>query len=198
MAVTTQRYTTTQFDPFISKRTETQYSAQTWSGLVIPIFMRALLGGLSQCLLLAVSFLPLPTFISSALVAPLILIWLTTGLLAVHWVKHQLTCTQKAGEVAWITGFWASTMLAIATMILAAGGYLLVNFGQSFAANFGSETVALWGMMLDHNTLALSGRIFGALLVYGVMGTLISALISAFGGMVWMKLCLLRSSGESV
>jgi hypothetical protein len=50
-----------------------------------------------------------------------------------------------------------------------------------------SEQLMLLSSVMAPHTLALIGRVLGALLLYGLIGSLISGLVCAFAGLVWVK-----------
>lgn len=191
MAVTTQIYQPTQLDSLTSYREQAQKVSRTQSGWVAPIFKAALFGGLSQATLLGLGLLPLPAFMSILVIAPtFVLVYIFTGMLATHWADDCINCAQKGGQVAWMAGFWAGVFTAITAMALAANGMLLAEFGQGTVELRTPEQLELLSHIISAHTLALTGRVLGALLLYGLIGSLGSALISAFGGMVCYKLSL--------
>jgi hypothetical protein len=74
-------------------------------------------------------------------------------------------------------------------MYLAANGVLMVDFGQSIVTQFSPEQLeGLQTFGITGDTVARSGRVFGALIVYGVIGSLMVALLSSVAGMVYAKL----------
>jgi hypothetical protein len=90
--------------------------------------------------------------------------------------------------VGWIAGFWAGIFCAMAAMMLAANGTLMTNMGQGVVSQFTPEQWVAWSPYLTPPAIALAGRVLGALVVYGLIGSLISALIGALGGMLYFKL----------
>ena len=188
MAVTTQKYQSAQLNSFTSYGELPSKSNHTRSILIAPIFRAALLGGLCQVTLLGLGLLPLPTFMSILMIGPtFLMVCIFTGLFAAYLAGDVINSTQKGGEVAWMAGFWAGVVVAIMAMILAANGMLLVEFGQEIILLRTPEQLELLNRFIATHTLALSGRVFGAFLLYGLIGSLISALISAFGGIVYFK-----------
>jgi hypothetical protein len=74
-------------------------------------------------------------------------------------------------------------------MIMAAFGIFMASFGQGVVNQFAPDQFAeLVGYGLTPEMIALVGRVFGALIVYGVIGSLVSGLFSSIGGMIYPKL----------
>ena len=74
-------------------------------------------------------------------------------------------------------------------MFLAAIGVLLSNFGAGIVSQIAPETLTqLAGYGLGAGNIALAGRVFGALIIYGLIGSLVSGLIASVGGMIYPKL----------
>jgi uncharacterized protein (DUF697 family) len=65
----------------------------------------------------------------------------------------------------------------------------MVNFGQGVASQFTPEQLtALTSYGFSADMIALMGRVFGALITYGLIGSLVSGLFSSIGGMIYPKL----------
>ena len=74
-------------------------------------------------------------------------------------------------------------------MAMAAFGVFMVNFGQGVVNQFAPDQLAwLVNYGLTPAVIALAGRVLGALIVYGVIGSLVSGLFSSIGGMIYPKL----------
>jgi hypothetical protein len=65
----------------------------------------------------------------------------------------------------------------------------MVDFGQNIVNQFpGDQMAGLINYGLTPEVLAMAGRVSGALIVYGVIGSLVSGLFSSVGGMIYPKL----------
>ncbi len=65
----------------------------------------------------------------------------------------------------------------------------MTNFGLGVVNQFTPEQLnGLVTYGLTPNTIALAGRVVGALIMYGVLGSVISGLFSSVGGMIYPKL----------
>ena len=93
-----------------------------------------------------------------------------------------------------MAGFWAGIYGGIIAMLLAAIGISvlgipIVNFGQGVVSQFTPEQLEGWASYgLTAETIALTGRVFGMLIMVGVIGSLISGLFSSIGGMIYPKI----------
>lgn len=188
MTVTTQNYHRIQFDSLTAYREWQRTNSRTGGGVAAAILKAALVGGLSQLILMGIGLFPLSAATSSLVIVPtFVLVSLATGILAAYWAGECVNCTQQAGEVAWLAGFWAGVFAAVLAMVLAANGVLLVDFGQGIVNLRSPEQIKLLNSIISTSTLALVGRVLGALLLYGLIASLISALVGTIGGMIYYQ-----------
>ncbi|HMQ50736.1 MAG TPA: hypothetical protein PKD98_01475 [Anaerolineae bacterium] len=126
-------------------------------------------------------------FVSLAfLVVPgFLVVCLATGLLAGIFAGEAVTNSHEGGKLGWMAGFWAGIFGGIVAMFLAAIGLLMENFGLNVASQFSTD---LGSLGLSAGAIALTGRVVGALVVYGIIGSLVSGLLSSIGGMLYPKL----------
>lgn len=193
MTVTRQRRQQTQFGTTPtyrrqpSKRKRVVNKQQTAS-LVASSLKASLVGGFGILLLMLISLIPFQ-FLAFLVVPGFLVVWLTTGMMAGIFAGDSVQNSQQGGKVGWMAGFWAGIYGGIIAMIMAAFGIVMVNFGQGVVAQFSFEQVEwLAGYGLTPNTLALAGRVFGALIIYGLIGSLVSGLFSSIGGMIYPKI----------
>ena len=73
-------------------------------------------------------------------------------------------------------------------MIMAACGLLLLDFGEGMANQFSPAEMESWFAGVTPEAVALFGRVFGALVAYGVIGALTSAIFGSVGGMIYPRL----------
>lgn len=195
MTVTTQRRQQPRFASTSQRRTARRTEpAQKPAGSMFAASLKAsLVGGVSLLLLMLISLIPFQLL--ALLVIPgFLIVCLATGLLAGVMAGDAIENSYQGGKAGWIAGFWAGVYGGIIAMILAAFGIAvfgipIVAFGQGVVNQFGPEQLqSLAGYGLTAETIALSGRVFGMLVIVGVIGSLVSALISSVGGMVYPKL----------
>jgi len=200
MTVTTQGRRQTQLAPQAQlaaptvqrrrqQRKKSKQSQQSGS-MVAPGLKASLVGGFGILILMLIGLIPPPEnlpFVSLAfLVIPgFLVVCLATGLLAGIFAGESVKNSQQGGKVGWMAGFWAGVFVA---MFMAALGVLMANFGQGVVSQFTPEQLASWGGLVTPATIALAGRVFGALVVYGIVGSLIAGLFSSIGGMLYPKL----------
>ena len=172
---------------------------QKTASLIVPGLKASLIGGVGIFILLLIGLIPPPEnvpFVSLAfLVVPgFFVVCLSTGLLAGIFAGNDVKSSYQGGKVGWMAGFWAGVYGGIFAMLLAAVGISvlglpIVNFGQGVVNQFTPEQLAgLANYGLTSGTIALVGRVFGTLIILGVIGSLISALLSSIGGMIYPKL----------
>ena len=148
----------------------------------------SLVGGFGILLLMLISLIPFQ-FLACLVIPGFLVVWLTTGMLAGIFAGEHVQNSQQGGKAGWVAGFWAGVYGGIVAMILAAFGIFMVNFGQGVVNQFSPDQLAgLAGYGMSPDTIAMAGRVFGALTVYGVIGALISGLFSSIGGMIYPKL----------
>jgi hypothetical protein len=150
-------------------------------------------GGFGLLILMLISLIPPPEnlpFVSLAfLVIPgFLVVCLATGLLAGIFSGDKVSNSQQGGKVGWMAGFWAGVFAGVVAMFLAAVGVLMANFGQGVVGQFSPTQLEGWSLYVSPDTIALAGRVFGALIVYGLVGSLVAGLFSSIGGMIYPKL----------
>lgn len=194
MAVTTQRRRQTQITSSVQRRQRQTTKSQSAVSLVAPALKASMVGGFGILVLMLIGLIPPPEnlpFVSLAfLVIPgYLVVCLATGLLSGVFAGDTVTNSQQGGKVGWMAGFWAGIFGGVVAMLLAAFGVMLVNFGQGVVAQFTPDNLAqLANYGLTPNGIALAGRVLGALIIYGVIGSLVSGLLSSIGGMIYPKL----------
>ena len=100
----------------------------------------------------------------------------------------QIRNSLQGGQAGWMAGFWAGIMGGLGAMFMAGQGLLLVDFGQNVVSQIEPELLHALAAYVTPATLALAARVFGALLVYGLVGALVTALLGTIGGMIYPQL----------
>lgn len=204
MTVTTQRRRPTQLTsqptavvvtaiPRQQPRRAKKRAGQTSGSMVASGLKASLVGGFGILVLMLIGLIPPPEnlpFISLAfLVVPgFLVVCLATGLLAGIFAGDGVKNSHQGGKVGWMAGFWAGVFGGVVAMFLAALGFMMVNFGQGVVNQFSPEDLQSISNYISPNTIALAGRVFGALIVYGIVGSLVAGLFSSIGGMIYPKL----------
>jgi hypothetical protein len=167
---------------------------QDADSMVGPSLKASLVGGFGILILMLIGLIPPPEnlpFVSLAfLVIPgFLVVCLATGLLAGIFAGSSVKTSHQGGRVGWMAGFWAGVFGSIVAMVMAAFGVLMVDFGVGVVSQFTPDRLAAFANYgLSANTIALAGRVVGALIVYGIIGSLVSGLLSSIGGMIYPKL----------
>jgi len=139
--------------------------------------------GLFPLLLTSLSPGPMALWVIPSFLA----VFLATGILAVR-IAGPVTSPhpyQSAGEIGWTAGFWTGVHGGNMAMLIAAAGFVMHDFGQNVVRHLTPghlATAAAFG--LDEMVLALTARVGGAFLIYGLIGSLIAALVGTVGGML--------------
>jgi len=190
MTVTTQRQRQTQLVSTSRRQSQQkrkQQKSQSASFLASSL-KASLIGGFGILLLMLISLIPFQ-FLACLVIPGFLVVWLTTGMMAGIFAGDNVSNSQQGGKVGWMAGFWAGVYGGIIAMIMAAFGVVMANFGQGVVSQFTPEQLAGFGNFgLTPATISMTGRVFGALLVYGVIGSLVSGLFSSIGGMIYPKL----------
>lgn len=192
MTVTTQRRPQPQFAPstHYQQAHNTQVAPNRQASLMVLSSLKAsFAGGIGLLLLMLISLIPanenIPFLSFAYLVVPgFPVVCLATGLLASIMAGDSIRSSYQGGKVGWMAGFWAGVYAGIGGMIMAAAGFFWADFGQNAA----TELIWLTDYGLNMETISLAGRVFWALIWFGVVGSLVCALISSIGGMIYPKL----------
>ncbi|HXV98559.1 MAG TPA: hypothetical protein VEC93_09055 [Anaerolineae bacterium] len=187
MTATTQRRRQTEFVSS-SRRQRNARRSQNSGSMIMSSLKAGLVGGFGILLLMLISLVPFE-FLACLVIPGFLVVWLTTGLLAGVFAGDSIQNSQQGGKVGWMAGFWAGVLGGIVAMAMAAFGIFMVNFGQSVVNQLAPDQLAwLVNYGLTPEVIALGGRVVGALIVYGVIGSLVSGLFSSIGGMIYPKL----------
>jgi len=196
MAVTTQRPQQAQLVQPASrpvrrrKSTTVKKVQKNNKGVLFASSLKAsLVGGIGILLLMLISLIPVQ-YLAFLVIPGFLVVWLSTGMLAGIFAGDSVTTSQQGGKVGWMAGFWSGIYGGLIAMVLAAFGIFMANFGQNVAAQFPPEQLPLFLSSLSPQIIAIAGRVFGALIIYGVIGSLISGLFSSIGGMIYPKLAM--------
>ena len=186
MTATTQRRRQPEF---VSSTHQRSLKRSQNAGSMITSSLKAgLVGGFGILLLMLISLVPFE-FLACLVIPGFLVVWLTTGLLAGVFAGDSIQNSHQGGKVGWMAGFWAGVFGGIVAMAMAAFGVFMVNFGQGVVNQFApDQLVWLVNYGLTPAVIALAGRVLGALIVYGVIGSLVSGLFSSIGGMIYPKL----------
>lgn len=146
-------------------------------------FKAGLAGGVSAIVLLLLGLVPVEFLV--LLVLPGFLVtFLSSGALACIYADKQIESIQQAGEVGWGGGFWAGIHAGNMSMVMAAAGIFLKDFGQAVTLQLTPSYLESWGVYgLDSTFIALVARVGAALVVYGLIGALVGALLGTVGAM---------------
>lgn len=187
MTATTQRRRQTEFVSS-TQRQRVLKRNQNQGSLVTPSLKAGLVGGFGIFLLLLISLVPFE-FLACLVIPGFLVVWLTTGLLAGVLAGDNVQNSHQGGKVGWMAGFWAGILGGLAAIILAAFGIFMPDFGHNVVSQLSPDLLAqLTGFGIKTEIVALAGRVVGALIVYGVIGSLVSGLFSSIGGMIYPKL----------
>ena len=161
--------------------------------LSVPALKTGLLGGCAYLTLFLVGLNPLfdnlvYTFPATLLILGFCFVGLGTGLLAVLKAEPLISHSHQRLEVGWLAGFWAGLFIGLVTMLLAAQGLLMTQVGESLLSHFSPAQLALWRICGWLGPLLVAGRVGGALLVYGLLGSHVSAILGTAGALIYIKL----------
>ncbi len=193
MAVTIHRNRQIELSPARPQRRTTPQIDQPRDSLSVPALKAGLVGACAYLTVFLVGFNPLFDNLAYAFPATLVIlgfgaVGLGTGLLAALKAEPSISHGHQRLEVGWLAGFWAGLLVGLVAMLLAAQGLLMVQVGESLLSNFSPAQLALWRIYGWLGPLVVAGRVCGALLVYGLLGSHISAVLGTAGALIYIKL----------
>ena len=160
--------------------------------LSVPALKIGLLGGCAYLALFLIGLNPLfdnldYIFPATLVIVGLGVVGLGTGLLAAHQAEPAIRRRYQQVEAGWLAGFWAGLLVGLVAMLLAAQGLLMAHVGESLLTNFSPAQLALWRIYGWLGPLLVAGRVGGALLVYGLLGSHVSAILGTAGALIYIK-----------
>ncbi len=146
-----------------------------------------LAGGVGLAILRLISLIPSNAFTLCLVVPGILVVCLSTGMLAGVFAGDKLETHGHAMRAGAWAGFVAGICGGIAGMVIAAfGAVLLLDMGEGLVAQFSAsqlETLAQAGILPE--TIRLAGSVLSSLLLCGVGGTATSVILSTLGGRIY-------------
>ncbi len=146
-----------------------------------------LVGGVGLAILRLISLIPSNAFTLCLVVPGILVVGLSTGMLAGLLAGDKLETHGHAMRAGAWAGFVAGICGGIAGMVIAAfGAILLLDMGEGLVAQFSPtqlESMAQMGILPE--TIRLAGSVLSALLLCGVGGTATSVVLSTLGGRIY-------------
>jgi hypothetical protein len=146
-----------------------------------------LVGGAGLAILRLISLIPSSAFTLCLVVPGILVVCLSTGMLAGLLAGDKLETHGHAMRAGAWAGFVAGITGGIAGMVIAAfGAILLLDLGEGLVAQFSAsqlESLAQMGILPE--TIRLAGSVLSALLLCGVGGTATSVVLSTLGGRIY-------------
>jgi hypothetical protein len=146
-----------------------------------------LVGGVGLTILRLISLIPSSAFTLCLVVPGILVVCLSTGMLAGLLAGDKLETHGHAMRAGAWAGFVAGIVGGIAGMVIAAfGAVLLLDMGEGLVAQFSTsqlESLAQMGILPE--TIRLAGSVLSALLLCGVGGTATSVILSTLGGRIY-------------
>jgi hypothetical protein len=146
-----------------------------------------LVGGAGLAILRLISLIPSSAFTLCLVVPGILVVCLSTGMLAGLLAGDKLETHGHAMRAGAWAGFVAGITGGIAGMVIAAfGAILLLDLGEGLVAQFSTsqlESLAQMGILPE--TIRLAGSVLSALLLCGVGGTATSVVLSTLGGRIY-------------
>lgn len=146
-----------------------------------------LAGGVGLLILRLISLIPSSAFTLCLVVPGIIVVCLSTGMLAGLLAGDKLETHGQAMRAGAWAGFVAGIVGGIAGMVIAAfGAILILDMGEGLMAQFSaSQLQSLAEMGILPETIRLAGSVLSALLLCGVGGTATSVILSTLGGRIY-------------
>jgi hypothetical protein len=193
MAIAFHRTESIELAPARPRRGQLPRQYRSADSLSVPALKTGLLGGCTYLTLFVIGLNPLFENLAYIFPASLVLfgfsvVGLGTGLLAAHTAEPAVRRPYQQLEAGWLAGFWAGLIVGLVAMLLAAQGLLMAHVGESLLSNFSPAQLALWQIYGWLGPLVVAGRVGGALLVYGLLGSHLSAILGAIGAWLYISL----------
>ena len=193
MAITIHRNRQIELSPTRPQRRTAPRPDQPRDSLSVPALKTGLLGGCAYLILFLVGLNPLFDNLTYSFPAVLVMlgfgaVGLGTGLLAALKAEPAIRHRHQQLEAGWLAGYWAGLLVGLVTMLLAAQGLLMAHVGESLLSNFSPAQLALWRIYGWLGPLLVAGRVGGALLVYGLLGSHVSAILGTAGALLYIRL----------
>ncbi len=146
-----------------------------------------LVGGVGLAILRLISLIPSNAFTLCLVVPGILVVGLSTGMLAGLLAGDKLETHGHAMRAGAWAGFVAGIVGGIAGMIIAAfGAVLLLDMGEGLVAQFSTSQLESWAQMgILPETIRLAGSVLSALLLCGVGGTATTVVLSMLGGRIY-------------
>ena len=146
-----------------------------------------LAGGVGLLVLRLISLIPSSAFTLCLVVPGIIVVCLSTGMLAGLLAGDKLETHGQAMRAGAWAGFVAGIVGGIAGMVIAAfGAILILDMGEGLMTQFSApqlESLAQMGILPE--TIRLAGSVLSALLFCGIGGTATSVILSTLGGRIY-------------
>ena len=146
-----------------------------------------LVGGVGLMILRLISLIPSNVFTLCLVVPGILVVCLSTGMLAGLLAGDKLETHGHAMRAGAWAGFVAGISGGIAGMVIAAfGAVLLLDMGEGLVAQFSASQLEMLAQMgILPETIRLAGSVLSALLFCGVGGTATSVILSTLGGRIY-------------
>ena len=146
-----------------------------------------LVGGVGLLILRLISLIPSNVFTLCLVVPGILVVCLSTGMLAGLLAGDKLETHGQAMRAGAWAGFVAGISGGIAGMVIAAfGAVLLLDMGEGLVAQFSASQLEMLAQMgILPETIRLAGSVLSALLFCGVGGTATSVILSTLGGRIY-------------
>ena len=146
-----------------------------------------LAGGVGLMILRLISLIPSNAFTLCLVVPGILVVGLSTGMLAGLLAGDKLETHGHAMRAGAWAGFVAGISGGIAGMVIAAfGAVLLLDMGEGLVTQFSASQLEMLAQMgILPETIRLAGSVLSALLFCGVGGTATSVILSTLGGRIY-------------
>jgi hypothetical protein len=146
-----------------------------------------LVGGVGLIILRLISLIPSNAFTLCLVVPGIIVVGLSTGMLAGLLAGDKLETHRHAMRAGAWAGFVAGISGGVGGMVIAAfGAILLLDMGEGLVAQFTTSQIEMLAQMgILPETIRLAGSVLSALLFCGVGGTAASVVLSTLGGRIY-------------
>lgn len=146
-------------------------------------------GALAMALLMLISLIDIPLLLPCLVIPGITLVLIANGMLAGLLANERLNSPRQARQAGLLAGLIAGLGAAFVAILLAAFGLLFTNLGEGVRAQFTpGQLQNLAEMGISPQTVRIAGAVFFALIIWGVFGTIIAAVLGVLGAQLYYRL----------
>ncbi len=151
-------------------------------------FKAGIMGGLVISLLLILYQLSLPFLQIVFIPMAMIIVWVVTGIGAAMMAGDRVITGRQGWKTGMLAGLVSGIVGGITSMVIAALGLTFTGYGEGVLTQFSdTQLTSLVNAGFTEQMIITSGSVLSAMVVCGVGGMVLSALLGGVGGWLYPK-----------